>query len=79
MHNVIVEYDGGIKSATDEAIFVAAGYVPDGPVKCDSGCMLSGTYTRDLVFRYEDAAQAVNAAENLRKLPDVRVGIGMSS
>jgi hypothetical protein len=77
MHSVYVEYDGGMNAATDEAIYAAVGYVFDGPIKCDSGCMMGGARTRDLVFRFEDGEQAAEAAKKLRELSDVRVNTAM--
>lgn len=74
MNSVYVEYDGGLDAAKDAAINEAAGYTGDGIITCDSGCMLSEPFTRDMVFRYgSSAAAAVAAAELIKMLPDVRV------
>lgn len=79
MNQVLVEYDGGLDTVTDEQINKAAGYSFDSNVKCDSGCMMTPPYTRDLAFRYENAEDAVAAAEELKKIDGVRVKTNIPS
>lgn len=77
MHYVFVEYDGGLSQATDEKIFAAADYDFD-KGRCDSGCDIGGSQTRDLAFYYESSAKAMAAEVELKKIPDIRVKIEMA-
>ena len=77
MNKVSVEYDGGLDVVLDEEINKAAGYSFDGKVKCDSGCMMTAPYTRDLDYRYEAAEEASSAAENIKQIDGIRVKVSL--
>jgi len=79
MHNVYVEYDGGLNSAIDKRIFTAAGYDFGGKVKCDSGCMLCEEMTRDFSFRYESSQSTLEAERKLKEIPALRVRVELAS
>lgn len=78
MHNVYVEYDGGLNSATDNRIFEAANY-EFGKGECDSGCELSGNQTRDLSFYYDSTSSALEAKRKLEEIPDIRVRVELEN
>lgn len=78
MHNVYVEYDGGINTATDGRIFEAADY-QFGKGRCDSGCEIGGQQTRDVVFYYESSGSALEAERKLKEIPDIRVTVQLEN
>lgn len=77
LNKVYVEYDGGIDVAKEQSIYDAIEYQFNRG--CDSGCMMFPPFTRDMVFRFESASEAVNAAEKVRSVDGVRVRTELES
>jgi len=81
MNRVFVEYDGGIDAALENKIYehCSYGFTQHNKIKCDSGCCMFPPYTRDLVFTYETAQEAIKAAEKLKETSGLRIRTELDS